>query len=1176
MSNELQSNTLRLFDGQNSSSDWHTRGKGYSKNEIDKIKDPAAGSTKEVTSIPSPFARFHLFEDAFKSVTTTAKKEGWKKLEEISAYHMLVSESLDVAETLFNYQVFNNQGQSIMRILRWNKKDIEALKSNGEHSVLGSTLELFLKQDGVESNFDDMQNIYLLFYDNTLIGATSPSTLFIGAHNPKNRLARLGLVQGDHKFFGTKSCPLYKRSTPFLKYMYGMFEVYPELKKKLKIIWSYLEVNLKAIEHEDKELYRYIKNTIQNDKVFTLDLFREHLNIDEAEIESGKYIEILPRFYHFWRVERAIDYSGDDFAIASKLFDAHSQNSNGEGVKAPLVLQEGFSKPLKYGAGNWNPEISVPKVVHESLDKRVLPGRSERYPWFTVSDFLEPYLMKLAFVIDEERFFSGNPENFKEPDLERGIPGDYSYLLPIKRAFFEYFTPDYLKGKTGGKPNFKMRKVGTDSVNVQLRIPIKSGDVITFERMYHLDSKLDLMANEGVILESRFNLGVLPNAYPVDNEMYQHLILVDADTLSETMQNEYEVKFYTNDGRTVTPDRQTKRSDKKDHVHKATSKHYVIKSPYDYIQISNGKSVGIVIPETKGIRMGNDEVVVAVDFGTTNTYIAFAYGNNQTGKPFTVKEADRQLYTLHDSRFVPTALPLDQVINHEMPPRYIGENQPYWFPIRTAVTELGTVNHSNPLPIGDIKVAFLLERLTLFSAERVFTNLKWLKLDDSENTIKNNARISSFLAELMILIRNKIILEDRGDLKKVKLVWFYPSSLGTQSIGRFERIWKRVAKDYLSEDTLVEKHPESLAPFYAYDRNTIKGRSHPVVNIDIGGGTTDVAVFENKKPNVTTSFRFAGNSVFGDGLAKRIEQNNGFVRKFFPIVKKWLEENKHELPTLRRILMDDFSDKMASADINAFFFSLEKNNDVKKARLEFSYANYLSDDEDSKMVFVVFAGAIFYHLAKLMKTLDKGMPRQILFSGKGANILRLLDVNNDLKNAAVLAKSIFEEVYGQKYHDDGLDLICKDKPKEVTCLGGINMTQDGVEIEEVDNLILLGDEYDRLNNTTGKINYPDHRFMYGEVDDDIQASVLDEVNRFIDMIFKICEDRRLIAKLGLNGSRLGVYKKVLRKDLRNHLLEGLEDRMDRVSDAEGVSESLFFYPLIGGLYQLTQLLVDEE
>ncbi|MEO1256740.1 MAG: hypothetical protein AAFY41_17900, partial [Bacteroidota bacterium] len=175
-----QYKVLRIFDGgAQSGDDWHKRDNPYGVNDIEKIKDPEGHTDKkQITSIPSPFARIHLFEAAFKNIASKGIKDP-SALDGNTIYHKLVSDALDVGEIFFNYDLIKNKHS--LGIVRWSKeKDIRTLResSNAQHQLLGETLELYLKQDASRSNFEKMQDIFFVTLNNQIVGGTSPSTLF--------------------------------------------------------------------------------------------------------------------------------------------------------------------------------------------------------------------------------------------------------------------------------------------------------------------------------------------------------------------------------------------------------------------------------------------------------------------------------------------------------------------------------------------------------------------------------------------------------------------------------------------------------------------------------------------------------------------------------------------------------------------------------------------------------------------------------------------------------------------------------------------------------------------------------------------------------------------------------------------------------------------------------------
>jgi 2-amino-4-hydroxy-6-hydroxymethyldihydropteridine diphosphokinase len=56
-----------------------------------------------------------------------------------------------------------------------------------------------------------------------------------------------------------------------------------------------------------------------------------------------------------------------------------------------------------------------------------------------------------------------------------------------------------------------------------------------------------------------------------------------------------------------------------------------------------------------------------------------------------------------------------------------------------------------------------------------------------------------------------------------------------------------------------------------------------------------------------------------------------------------------------------------------------------------SYNNEIINDDDLKIVFLIFYSSIIYHLAKLMKQKEMKAPRYITFSGTGSKIISITD-----------------------------------------------------------------------------------------------------------------------------------------------------------------------------------------
>jgi hypothetical protein len=203
----------------------------YDKGYVDKIDDTTT-TQREITSIPSPFARIELVKEAFgkivrDSVSGLSPKNILKLLHGNSIYHKMVSDTLDIAQIFFSYPSMEDK----VEIIVWDKaKQIADLlsSSNDAHRIVGKTLDMFFSQDSMGNdpyNFGKMKNIYILRYKGPghrqmhIIGATSPATLFFSTANDESAISK-HLCFGTDYAFDTEYASLDMRDPEFIKYLF--------------------------------------------------------------------------------------------------------------------------------------------------------------------------------------------------------------------------------------------------------------------------------------------------------------------------------------------------------------------------------------------------------------------------------------------------------------------------------------------------------------------------------------------------------------------------------------------------------------------------------------------------------------------------------------------------------------------------------------------------------------------------------------------------------------------------------------------------------------------------------------------------------------------------------------------------------------------------------------------
>jgi hypothetical protein len=271
---------FRLYKEGADIQDWEKRNEHYTPSEIDGIENPDGDYSKnDPTSIPSPFARIDLFRSAFQYV---ANKQD---LDDETIYHKLVSNSFDVAEMFFNIDKYGDK----IKIKTWDKSiDLQKLvaSNNTAHKLLGDTLSLFLNQDAKTNNFNKLQKMYFILFDNKIIGGTSPSTMF---YSSANDLSFVNLNNGNDILFDSNYTPLYKRDPEFQKYIYMFFRAFSP---KMRDFSEYLEQNLKSLDELNKPLYNeiYSINETSPEEVESI-LNNEFDDLDTGI--AGDNIEIL-------------------------------------------------------------------------------------------------------------------------------------------------------------------------------------------------------------------------------------------------------------------------------------------------------------------------------------------------------------------------------------------------------------------------------------------------------------------------------------------------------------------------------------------------------------------------------------------------------------------------------------------------------------------------------------------------------------------------------------------------------------------------------------------------------------------------------------------------------------------------------------------------------------------
>lgn len=1118
---------FRLYkDGANTYQGWNESPSfPYNSTNRDSIEDPNGASARhEITSIPSPFARIDLIKNAFREVCKSSSS-----LDGNSIFHKMVSDTLDVGEIFFNIDKFKNK----IQILTWDPKTMiqELEDSDYEgHQYYADALKKYLLSDASTYNFEDLQKIYLLNYLDgpdqlNIIGATSPATLFFCTSNSLDYVSD-NLNFGQDRPFDSEYQPLYKRDFEYIKFWYilkssikGFANLFPEID-------DYLIKTFRLITDKDKKA---AINAITAADINT------YSPIDVNVSQHVNSVEVLG--YNLFKNVKPINTGASEMIIKSSISPAQV-------FVLPIESGNKYAN-LKYTSAKWGNTNAAPVIDPQSnLSLRTLPFDGAQHPYLTISDFLEDTLVEVPHKLNSVNFFNGNITNVNSSGKE-------TYLVPLKPNFFTYFSvKDLQTPLPDGKYMLQMETLA-GGLKVYLRIPITGNGAINYieySRKYYKNraAKVDGVQNEGGVVNFDFSGFVMPCVkFNQPSDAFYKVSLISPYNSS------YSFRFYeaTTNLTGIMADMR-----KRDSSNTIKSETYsIVKNNFDYIQVEdkNGKRA-LIIPNFAD-QVSTNSFDFAIDLGTSNTHIEFKKHSDPTSSTFEYSDKNSLLaqfflpsYLEFDGQMIQEDL-IDEtaLIEKDYLPNQIGSGTDYFFPTRTVLScseSIDWTNNVNAMGLTNLPLTYDKRRSMPYN--EYHCNIKW-------GTGVELRMMESYVDNLLFMIRNMVIA-NKGDLHNTNITWFYPTSMAPKRLNIFRSTWDKVYNQYFTENGSTSSMTESSAPIQYYFNRYATATN--LVNVDIGGGTTDIAFAKDKEVKFITSMRFAANVLFENSYSSA-DISNGIVDYFKNGIKNLLDEkNINEIKSIF-----DSENNRRSSNMSSFLFTLKDNSllkDVDSKSIDFNYI--LQNDENFKISFILFYTAIIYHIAKIVKIKDLEIPRHVAFSGNGSKLVKIVSPDN--KILSKYTRIIFEKVTGKKI--EALDVLGLDKdsnPKEATCKGGLyTNTQDSEDRDKIVVLKGTGDTFVSASDT------------YDSVTESYKESVVNEVKKFLTFTLDDMNNAfNFDDNFGVSNNSLKIAKTECYKDLKTYLDKGLAQRKEESDGKNSLEETTFFYPIKGAINKLS-------
>lgn len=1110
--------------GSSANLDWYGSTQyPYGSTARDGIADPnGANARYEITSIPSPFARIALVEYAFREVNKSGNLGG------NTIFHKMVSDTLDVGQIFFN--IDNYAG--LIEIIEWDRsKDLPLLSGSGDpgHRCLGDVLDIYLKADATIYNFDKMQSIYLLNLLTgpnmmNIIGATSPVTLFFSSASDLSYVKNFIVFDTD-KPFDQFYQPLYNRDSAYVQYLFALRASIPTFARLFPEIDKYMNLTFQQLNQQVQTYIRGLNSNSIN-------------NFAPLRVNSGGRafnVQVLNNVQLYKR-NSAIDITKSAFLI---------KNTRDNSL-APLVLpvENGNAyADLYYVTANWGKDNKAPfEDGQQDLSQRRLPFCGQQSPYLTVSDLLQPELIKVEHAMDKDCYFDGN--------LKKVNNDMVSYLLPLKPLFFEFFkVEDLYAAMPDGAKMFEMECLAGDTIKVTLRIPIQGNRNVSYmeySRLYYPERKSNPSKNEGAIVNFTFYEGgfVMPHLRFAD-EMDANYVVT---SISQSKDDVYNYVFYSG-GQPVTS---VVNSRNKETGNVIIHTHQINGSNFDYILVSDKfNRSGVIIPKFK-IQNSLNTYHFAIDLGTSNTHIEYNDGKNNTSRAFDITKTDTQVCWMFvrtigtRGGFIDLGM-AKEYVEKDFLPDEVGKGD-FKFPMRTVLSSAVTTDWAgqiDPFVLANIPLTY--EKRSELSHDDYTTDIKW---GIGGN---NDIKMKTYIRCLMLMLRNKVLLNG-GTLGKTQITWFYPISMPHYRLVQLSNAWDEAYHEYFGNGQKTILMTESSAPIQYFF--TTNATATSLVNVDVGGGTTDIAFAKNRQVECVTSFRFGANVLFEDQYAPS-NTHNGIVDSHKEAIKTLFADrgSASELFDVYNKLLNK------PADMASFLFSLADNGLIKDAKInrdQIDFNRVLQGDDNFKIVFVLFYTAIIYHIGLIIKVQGLDFPRHISFSGNGSKVIRI--ITTDDKLLASYTKSVLEFVVGKPY-DKELELVGldgKSNPKEATCKGGLLSTSAPSYKEPA--LVLNA-------AATGFVGNND---TYGSISEDDKSKVVDAVDEFFGFTLDEMNHKFNFADaFGVSKEALSIAKEVSKKDLATFLDKGISSLSCETSKDDVIGEPLFFYPIKGVLNAIT-------
>lgn len=519
----------------------------------------------------------------------------------------------------------------------------------------------------------------------------------------------------------------------------------------------------------------------------------------------------------------------------------------------PLVLRpSSFNGRYYPGAAS----VSLPSNL-EASDRDTLPQTATRYPWvYPEQHWFTDQLLVLAEPLERANLYgfanfrslyTGEKEYLREP----------RFTIPLRREVLEFFTAEEIENRL----SIDVQPSG--HVEVTLRVPIGPEQrELSIKRTYDETAFFHEATGPALTLWPRFK-----------SEQWKDYTLFRRD------ENPNIAQFISIHG-VLAGEVLAEDSEQRNELARVSSFDQAPEALEFTNLITGGskpKRLGIVLPRYgKSQSVGPAQWRVGVDFGTSNTVVSIQKVN---GNAPVVLQADELTLSLTRSSAQTRSLLDAYFMPDTLAPRPFGTAVVRFEPLRTHNIHDERIGVRVNVPFNG--------HVQADKTNCVAGDLKW--------SAERHTRFltQAFLRHVLAVVLAQAV-EQGVDPRHVHVVWSYPRAFGHGQLNQLDEIWKQV-RLYFSERLggigPIERgvdESRAVLQFFANEQ-TITTAGDVNVIVDVGGGTSDIAMYGHGHTIVLDSVMFGGRNLTGprDWAGTAGSQRNAFVARLLA----WAEDN---------------------------------------------------------------------------------------------------------------------------------------------------------------------------------------------------------------------------------------------------------------------------------------------